>query len=1612
MASKINTRFVIIVTLIVATIAVAAAVGTYMFGRRDPGRFVAQGESFFEKGEYRRANGAFGRAYRLEKNNEKRIEIIGRMVDSLERIQPRNTTEARELIFNINGLWRETLVLDPANADAAEKLLGFYYRNATEFSTSVGAWDELYRSANEILRYVEDHPAATLYRGIALTVRASRLGLGEQERQRAAADLERAAELNPANGEIAYYRALLKQIERDRASELGDPDRAEAYAAEAVAVLDEFIEKHPKNVDAWMGRMRLQLSKGLGPNDSERREQVNATLAKLESLLADGSNARLARQVASIIERIDVEAVTLEDGTQVRSGQQRAEQLLRTVVANNPDDVLTAVMLGDNLVKQRRLDEAEAVLAEAKKDRPFPISFEAFTISHHRAVAMKELASIHLLRYGLAETDEAKAEALAAAKQQAEEMSALVTEADIAPALPMMMKGRIALVEGEPRRAEQLLSQANDLYQGRSGEVLLALAQSLIRNGESGAAAEYLSRALATPEGGQNPQVYLQLARLYLAAQQYDQAREVLKKINELMPDNPQVLVLLSQVNLAQSTSGGGPSALVAAASDGSGPSDAVIRQIDASLATIEPALAEGDRSAVVLAARLNLAAGRATAARDLLTKQLESNPADAGLVQQLIQIERQLGNDDQVQQLIARARAAEPDNPVWDVIASTDAAETEELVVDLIEQEQDPITRYLRLHTLYRQTGKDEKADAALASAVNEAPDDARVLMAQLQIALAAKEWDTAERLVTRAEQLEARTDALASGGVWRTNLLQARMNEAVTAEDWAAAEAIVAEAAKLNNGNGLDYAKGNVWRGRLQLSRGQFDAAIRTLEVAAESLPHSSEVRFLLARARLGMGDLAGAEEDLTASLQNRPQNIPAWLLLHQTHDRLRRHNEALTDLRRALNYAPRNRALYMAYVDYLGRHGEREYAVQLRQKIAQAEPDNRANRVGLGALYVEDGQYERARTIFQALLDEDPNDLAAVAAMANLMAQTNDAAGGQTMMRDFVVGLGDEATVREWLFLARFMRQTGDEKAAEAAYRRAVTLEEPQVRAATREMADWLFARQRFDEAAEQYASVLSTLPPDDDARDIVTRRRAESLMRAGQLDEAKAVIGGVLKQSPDDMRGVLLMARITELEEADPNLTDDERQRLGQEADAAYDRAVALSRTNPLAYVQRARRHFESDVPTIQSQVREDLLRAMELDPSSVEPRQMLAQWFIRRGDASAATDELRRLIAARPDYRPARVALVQMHLADDRLVDADTELGDAISRFPNEPLWYQLRALTDLMTGDTAAWERNLAKAYQLDPSDGRFVEHGRAMLLTGKQAQFLAMLRERPEQLQASPLLQAMRAHALVLSRQRDQGVKGFERALAMAVDEPRSLEQVATHMRNALPANEQIALLSKHQRQGDAQVPALILQVRLAGGEVDKVLADAPPVLSTVEPNSQVAVDLNRILAQANYLKSNYDESRRYYDRVLELNPNDVLALNNLAFMLGREEGQIDRALSMAQRAVELTAVTTGITAVVQRANVLDTLGFVQLKAGDLRGAEQTLRRSIRLYPLAANHAHLAEVLIAQARVSDARQVLKRAKELMQDQTGSDVRKTIEELSRSLEQTAVSAER
>jgi Tfp pilus assembly protein PilF len=115
------------------------------------------------------------------------------------------------------------------------------------------------------------------------------------------------------------------------------------------------------------------------------------------------------------------------------------------------------------------------------------------------------------------------------------------------------------------------------------------------------------------------------------------------------------------------------------------------------------------------------------------------------------------------------------------------------------------------------------------------------------------------------------------------------------------------------------------------------------------------------------------------------------------------------------------------------------------------------------------------------------------------------------------------------------------------------------------------------------------------------------------------------------------------------------------------------------------------------------------------------------------------------------------------------------------------------------------------------------------------------------------------------------------------------------------------------------------------------------------------------------------YDKAADQYREVLKVEPNNVVALNNLAWMLALRGGDPNEAL---------TYITKAVKGLGRRADLLDTRGLVYLRLKNHAQAVADLEEASKESPTPARLFHLAWAYHDQSNTTKARETLKRAKE------------------------------
>ncbi len=104
---------------------------------------------------------------------------------------------------------------------------------------------------------------------------------------------------------------------------------------------------------------------------------------------------------------------------------------------------------------------------------------------------------------------------------------------------------------------------------------------------------------------------------------------------------------------------------------------------------------------------------------------------------------------------------------------------------------------------------------------------------------------------------------------------------------------------------------------------------------------------------------------------------------------------------------------------------------------------------------------------------------------------------------------------------------------------------------------------------------------------------------------------------------------------------------------------------------------------------------------------------------------------------------------------------------------------------------------------------------------------------------------------------------------------------------------------------------------------------------VSVVGKDKVVLEDLYMNLGDCSYEIGNKEKAFDYYEKVLNINPDNISVLNNYAYYLSLENKDLDKALEMAQKVVASEP---------DEINYIDTLAWILYKKGDYNKAKQIM--------------------------------------------------------------------
>jgi len=178
-----------------------------------------------------------------------------------------------------------------------------------------------------------------------------------------------------------------------------------------------------------------------------------------------------------------------------------------------------------------------------------------------------------------------------------------------------------------------------------------------------------------------------------------------------------------------------------------------------------------------------------------------------------------------------------------------------------------------------------------------------------------------------------------------------------------------------------------------------------------------------------------------------------------------------------------------------------------------------------------------------------------------------------------------------------------------------------------------------------------------------------------------------------------------------------------------------------------------------------------------------------------------------------------------------------------------------------------------------------------------------------------------------------------------------------------------------------DSRTPIIIARNLAATTEDSQAKKTAEHILRMIWENDPDSIEATTALAILLHTIGRSDESVPLYEQVLQLEPDNLIVINNLAWIMCEEQDKFQEALELTQRGLQISP---------NYIDLIDTRGVAYYRLGEFNKAVEDFTTCIKLYPdgtLAAisSRFHLARAFDKLGQKYKAVEHLKEALDLYQ---------------------------
>jgi predicted Zn-dependent protease len=770
----------------------------------------------------------------------------------------------------------------------------------------------------------------------------------------------------------------------------------------------------------------------------------------------------------------------------------------------------------------------------------------------------------------------------------------------------------------------------------------------------------------------------------------------------------------------------------------------------------------------------------------------------------------------------------------------------------------------------------------------IDQAADPLLRALRSAQLAMEQGHLDQADEQLKAAEKIKA-DDARVLTGRIQWYVSQRRFNEAAPVVDRAAAA-------------NADQMDGLQLRTRFALTRN--DAA-GAMKYGTELVGKHGEFALnwlLLARAQQMAGQFDEAVASCDAAIQRQANNLEALKIMAACLESLAQYSQEKDVIAQAQGLAPEDVAVRDLSLNYELHHGDADGVIARCEQILRKEPENPAIYSALGQACEMTAQtkyrgdaansrrlFERARDVLAQGMSKFPNTADAYRFYSPLAAALDglgDRAGAEDLLKQYAARPDQQQLPEASHELALFYERHGRAQDAENAWRDAYARSGHSVPLEL-EYCQFFIRQGRHDQALK----VLAEAPPLNSTDPRVQNQKIETLMALARIDDA-------LKQVND---------------------------------------VYGADSTAPAALYYRGLISLRRGAP---KDAERSLTAARDKEPGNAMVRIWLARALLAQNRRDDAAAELVDVLHRNPLRDDARMLLLDAYSSDvnPRWQDFDEVVTEAENNpaLASDPAWHQIHARGLVQRGQFAQAKVQLDAARKLAPDSFILWDEYVNLLVRAKDWQHV--LEETDKQIAAGhkkPSVYGKRGIARGSMGDKAGSGREFDAALsANPAPNPNQIADLLQSIAQTLGPDEALARVGTCPRPGR---DILIIQLLGLKGDHTAQISAADSALELGDRLSaeqkvvvlRAQIDAYLTVSKADKTNPKWDKARRAMDQLLVIRPDDVITLNNAAYLMCQILNDPQSARPYSTRAFKITSGPD------QAPEIIDTHGWILTLCG-----------------------------------------------------------------------------